>query len=217
MPGQYFALFGVFQSVEKGADMRDNPDERERDLVRRAAVDADAFQALYHRYFRRVYAYVASRTEDERDAEDIVSDVFLRVVKNLNTFRSQQEAGFAAWLFAIARNAITDYYRRNGRATPTVDLEAAEPLAESEREPERIAARVDAEAQLRGLLAGLPERKREIVTLRYYSGLRNHEIAAVLGIGEKTVSAHLSRALAELQEQVAASLVQDELGTDTDG
>jgi RNA polymerase sigma-70 factor, ECF subfamily len=169
-------------------------------LARRALDDGAAFQALYDRYFRRIYGYVAARVAHHHDAEDIVSDIFLKVVRHLSRMRGRYPASFAAWLFSIARNAVTDYYRQNGRNPDTVPLiPASEPARQPG--PESVQSDDEQSVLLRDLVARLPERKREIVMLKFYGGLRNQEIALVLNIGEKTVSAYLSRALDDLHQQ----------------
>lgn len=183
----------------------DTDADRERQLVQRAPHDADAFETLYSLYFRRVYGYVASRIGSPHDAEDVTADIFLRVIRNLDHLRNQQTASFAAWLFAIARHAVTDYYRRNGRAESLVPLETTERLIAADAQPDQtLIASEDADSLYR-LVIALPERQREVITLRYYGGLRNHEIAAVLGIGEKSVAAYISRALSELQAKYVES------------
>lgn len=176
----------------------------ERELVRQALDDSAAFQRLYERYLGRVYGYVASRVIDQHDAEDIVSDVFLRVVRHLPQLRNNHQISFAAWLFTIARNAVTDHHRRKPQTETHLSLELATPLAAAESSHDTTLIVSEDAAQLRNLIAALPERKREIVTLRYYGGLRNQEIAALLHIRERTVAATLSRALDELQEKYAA-------------
>lgn len=176
----------------------------ERELVRQALDDPAAFQRLYERYFGRVYGYVASRVADQHDAEDIVSDVFLRVVRHLPQLRNSHQISFAAWLFTIARNAVTDHHRRKPQTETHLLLELAAPLAATELSHDAAVIAGEDAALLRNLIAALPERKREIVTLRYYGGLRNQEIAALLHIRERTVAATLSRALDELQEKYSA-------------
>lgn len=190
--------------------MQDDFDEHEQALARRAVAEPEAFQALYQLYFRRVYGYVAARIAEPPDAEDVVSEIFLRVVKHLAQLRNQQQLSFAAWLFVIARSAVSDHYRRNGHATTFVPLDAATPLHAEDSTPDRVVTAKEDAAWLRTLIATLPERQREVIMLRYYGGLRNQEIAAVLGIGEKTVSAYLSRALSELQQGYTALTFQDE-------
>lgn len=176
----------------------------EQVLIQRAQTDADAFKELYRRYVKRVYSYVAARVNAPQDAEDIVAEVFLRVIKNLDQLRYPQQISFAAWLFAIARHAVADHYRRNGAADKYLSLEDAPIAAPAEKQPDYILSQNEESAQLYRLIQTLPQRKREIITLRYYGGLRNQEIAEVLGIGEKTVSAYLSRALSDLQDRVQA-------------
>lgn len=177
----------------------------EQALIQRAQTDADAFQELYRRYVKRVYGYVAARVNAPQDAEDIVAEVFLRVIKNLAQLRQKQPTRFAAWLFSIARHAVADHYRRNGTSDKHLSLEDANIAAPAEKQPDHIISQNEEAARLYRLIQALPQRKREIITLRYYGGLRNQEIAVVLGIGEKTVSAYLSRALNDLQEKVSAT------------
>jgi RNA polymerase sigma-70 factor (ECF subfamily) len=186
----------------------------EQALVQRALDDPEAFQALYHRYARRVYGYIASRIAHPQDVEDVVAEVFLHVIKHLDQLRNRQQASFAAWLFVIARHAVADHYRQNGRHESLLSLEDAEPCLSVEKQPDHIFSENEEAARLYRMILTLPERQREIVTLRYYGGLHNQEIAAVLGIGEKTVSAYLSRALNELQKKHNAAQSAEEEARD---
>ncbi len=190
--------------------MPDGIDEHEQALVRRAIDDPQALQILYHRYLGRVYGYAAARIADQHDAEDVVSEIFLRVVKHLPQLRNQQHLSFAAWLFTIARSVVSDHYRRNGNEQALLDLDTAAPLVAAEPTPDRLVSQQEDAAHLLALVGGLTDRKREVIMLRYYGGLHNHEIASVLGIGEKTVSAYLSRALNDLYAQYSESTKEDE-------
>jgi RNA polymerase sigma factor (sigma-70 family) len=181
--------------------MDDDFDGQEQELVRRALDDPTAFQELYERYFKRIYGYVASRINNRPDAEDVVSEVFLRVIQNLAQLRSQYPNSFAAWLFAMARNAVTDHYRRRAHTETVVPLDSSPPVTAVDLHPDTTIIEGENAAQLREMIATLSERKREVVMLKYYGGLRNQEIAVVLQIGEKTVAAYLSRALDELHEK----------------
>lgn len=182
----------------------------EQALVQRAIDDPEVFQTLYHRYARRVYGYIASRISHSQDVEDVVAEVFLRVIKHLDQLRNRRQPSFAAWLFVITRHAVADHYRQNGRHESLLSLEDAEPCLPVEKQPDHIFSENEEAARLYRLILTLPERQREIVTLRYYGGLHNQEIAAVLGIGEKTVSAYLSRALNELQKKHNAAQSAEE-------
>lgn len=170
----------------------------ERDLVRRAGHDPVALQTLYERYFDRVYRYVIARVNNSQDAEDIVSDIFVLVIKRLHQFRNNNKHSFAAWLFTIARHTIIDFYRRQGRLPTQVSIDdyAEQDTADAGLDEKLI--RHERVAELRSLLQMLPKRRCEVVMLRYFGGLRNLEIAHILGIDERTVASHLSRGLNDL-------------------
>lgn len=183
--------------------MRINPDS-EQVLVNQAADDPEAFRALYDLYIERVYGYVAARVDDRKDAEDIVSNVFLSVVRGLGQIRNQHNTSFAAWLFTIARNAVNDFYRRNNKAV--LSLEALQETHADDDSPlDVLISQHETAHELRRLIADLPERRREIILLKFFSGLRNQEIASVLGLDERTVASHLSRALKDLYQRYQES------------
>lgn len=173
----------------------------EHDLIQRALDDPNAFHELYSHYVRRVYGYVASRVSPPQDAEDIVAEVFLRVIKHFDQLRNRHATSFAAWLFTIVRHTVADHYRLNGEPESHIPLDANDHTAPADNQPDHIFTQEEDAAHLRRLILSLSDRKREIITLRYFGGLRNQEIADLLGIGEKTVSAYLSRALSELQDK----------------
>lgn len=169
----------------------------ERFLIEQARRDPTAFAALYDAYFPRVYAYVRHRVGCRQDAEDVVADVFLSAVAAIGDFAPRHEASFAGWLFRIAHNRLANFYRaRDGRATLPLEVAAAWPAGDPA--PDEFVLRDEAVAALHTHLRALPPRRREIVALRFFGELRNCEIAATLGIDERTVAAHVSRGLLEL-------------------
>jgi RNA polymerase sigma-70 factor (ECF subfamily) len=172
------------------------PPETERQLIERAPHNAEAFRALYRHYFPRVYGYVAYRVGRTADAEDIVADVFLKLLENLGQFSYRGEGSFAAWLFRIAHNAVGQFYRRDN---PTASLDEMADLQSDELSVDQAVQQREQFRQLREQVMQLSRRRQEIVTLKFFGGLRNIEIADVLGLDERTVAAHLSRAVADLQ------------------
>lgn len=175
-------------------------DKNERLLVQRAGTDPAAFQVLYELYFKRVYGYVVVKVNNRQDAEDIVSDIFLQIVKGLPQFRNNHHLSFATWLFTITRNNITNFYRRQGRNPNEVDLESIETTLAISSELDNALIQSERAAELRLMLLALSERRREVIMLKYFGGLRNLEIAQILGLDERTVSSHLSRGLKDLYE-----------------
>lgn len=162
----------------------------------------DARQAaLYDRYFSRVYAYVRARVASPQDAEDLTAETFLRALGALSRFAPRHDGAEAAWLFRIAHNQISNHRRKGGQAI-TFALEDMPIEPHSDEQPDEAAARAELAARLRLLVASLAPRHQEVIALRFFAGLRNQEIAAVLGLEQRTVAAHISRALAELQRRL---------------
>ncbi len=171
----------------------------EQQIIQDARHDPAAFRRLYQRYLPRVYAYVAYRVGREADAEDLTADIFMKVVEGLVGFEDRGEGAFAAWLFRIARNSISQFYR--SPSTEVFSLDELPDIASDTPTPEAAFQRQEQFQRLRQRIANLSPRRQEIVTLRFFGGLRNSEIADVLGLDERTVAAHLCRAIEDLQRQ----------------
>ena len=153
----------------------------------RASIDdPSAFEAIYRRHRLSVYRYARSRTTSEDAALELTAATFERALRSIDGFRPRG-GGMAAWLLRIARNAAIDEGRRAARR-PVVALDA------------EASAGPDAAAELRMLVAGLPERQREAIELRYTAGLSAREIGTVLSISEGAAQKHLERALHALRE-----------------
>jgi RNA polymerase sigma-70 factor, ECF subfamily len=176
---------------------------QESEMVEDARRDPRAFARLYDLYLPRLYAYVAYRLSfgDRESTEDVVADIFLKAVRGLPSFHGRHEGSFPAWLFRIAHNTVLNYRSQRGvqerwqEATPLddmVDLSATDPS------PEDMLLQNERGAALRKLLLALPPRRQEVITLRFFGELQNHEIASVLGLDERTVASHLCRGLRDL-------------------
>src|SRR5690606_37525873 len=135
----------------------------------RASTDPAAFQVLYELYFKRMYNYVVVKVNNRQDAEDIVSDIFLQIVKGLPQFRNDNHLSFATWLFTIARNITTDFYRRQVRSPTEADLESMETNLVISPELDTALIQRERAAELHGMLMALPERRREVIMLKYFS------------------------------------------------
>lgn len=177
----------------------------EHDLVARARRgDAEAFRALYAHYFPRVYAYIAYRVGRAQDAEDVTAEVFIKAVTGLAQFEDRGAGAFGGWLFRLAHNQVALFYRQQRRAGESVALDELPDVQGGDLLPELAVQRKEQFARLRALILALAPRKREVVLLRFFGGLRNQEIAEALGLDERTVAAHLSRGLDDLRRRAAA-------------
>ena len=185
----------------------------ERRLIEQARSEPDAFRELYRHYFPRIYAYIAYRVGRRQDAEDLTSETFLRAVEHLADFEAQHEGAFAAWLVRIAGNVVNGFYRRNHRQPEPISLDALPEIASSTLLPDDALTRKERFIWLRNRISNLSPRRQEVIRLKYFAGLRNNEIAAILDLDERTVASHLSRALDDLQKQYRAILADEEKET----
>jgi len=165
------------------------------ELIQRAADgDRSAFELLYRRYARPVFGLALRRLGDRGRAEDAVQETFASVWRSAASYKPERGPG-APWLYAVARNAIVD--RARGRSeTPAEIPDEAEPGDGPAEKAEQgwVAWRVHR------ALEELPEREREVVTLAYWSGLSQSEVAEFLGIPLGTVKTRTRAALMHLAD-----------------
>ena len=174
-----------------GTNRRDG--ESERRLIEEAKRDPSRFAALYDGHFHRIYAYVSRRVGSRAEAEDITSETFHQALENLAKFE-WRGVPFAAWLFRIASNAISDHYRREAKQK---DLPAVDP-------PPEPAAVDDADrrAQVFRNVAVLPADQRRVIQLRFAEEKSIREVAETLGRSEGAVKQLQFRALQTLRERM---------------
>lgn len=176
-----------------------NPENDEVTLMEAAQSDFAGFAQLYQCYQTRVYRYLLLRTRSREDADDLAQQVFTQALAALPYYH-QQGTPFAAWLFRIARNLAIDHHRRQRDILP-LDLMPELHPSSAEGDPERAVLQQEALAHLHALLARLDAGKRELVALRFASGLTVREIALIVGGSEEAIKKQLSRTLRLLKEQ----------------
>jgi RNA polymerase sigma-70 factor (ECF subfamily) len=150
---------------------------------------------LFDRHHLAVFDFLARMTGSRAVAEDLVQDVFERILKYRATYRG--DAPFSAWMFRIARNARADYYRRREPATSYPDaLDGEDPAPTPERQLED-----DSEnARLQRALLRLRADKREPIVLARYREMKYEAIAELLGVDVPTIKVRVHRALKELRD-----------------
>jgi len=169
---------------------------KEQILVENAKKDKEAFGELYDMYFSKIFSYISWRVSDKDDAEDLVSLVFNKVLNKLDSFKWQKGATFSSWIFRIAYNTLTDYYRTNNKKN--VNIEDLPDIESDEILPNENLDRKLLFKKLQLIIKQLPEQQAEIITMRFFSEMKNKEIAKVLQIKEKSVSSGLCRGLKTL-------------------
>ena len=171
------------------------------ELIQRAAGgDRSAFELLYQRYARPVFGLALRRLGDRGRAEDAVQETFASIWRSASSYRPERGPG-APWLYAVARNAIVDRARaRTDVPADIPDEPATGPTPADQAEQSWVSWRVHR------ALEELPEREREVISLAYWSGLSQSEVAEFLGIPLGTVKTRTRAALMRL-----ADILGDEL------
>lgn len=171
-------------------------------LVERCLSGQDAaWEELVKLHTRRVYSICYRFTGSDAEAQDLAQEVFLRVFKNLKSFRAG-EGSFVVWLTRLSRNLLIDHYRRTklDRATDSIEDQMTvleEKTATMARTDGMLAGR-EASEILQYALSKLSPELRETVILRDIEELEYREIADVLNVPEGTVKSRLNRGRAEL-------------------
>jgi RNA polymerase sigma-70 factor (ECF subfamily) len=180
-------------------------------LARYRRGDADAFRTLVRRHQRPLYNFALRQVRSPGAAEDIVQDVFVRIVQNVETFK--EEARFSTWAYTIARNLCIDHLRKRVHRrhasldAPAGSEEEGAPLVERVAGSSPAVDRVAIGQQLQGHIAAaveaLPEDQREVFLLRQVGDLAFKEIAEIVGASENTVKSRMRYALERLQAALA--------------
>ena len=173
------------------------------DVIERARTgDRAAFAELYDTHCDAVYRYILYRVREPADAEDLCSEVFTRAFANIHRYRWQGKS-FLAWLYTIARNAVTDRRRRD---RPTVDLDDAYGVAEEGPTAHDRAVRGEQVDALRGAVKHLTTEQQEVLVLRFIENMSSRQVAQVLGKNEGAIRALQFRALGRLRKLLVAEV-----------
>jgi RNA polymerase sigma-70 factor (ECF subfamily) len=156
------------------------------------------FEALYRSSRDDVYAYVATMLRDAAAAEDVTALAFERAYRRRRTF-DRRRGEERAWLFGIARNAALDELRRRKRlATLIADPEDSAFVEDGDDQALR-------RTSVRTAVQALSPREREIVALKFHAGLKNAELARVLGTSESNAGTLLHRTMEKLRKACNAT------------
>lgn len=170
-------------------------------LARIVAQDAGALGELYDRYGRVVFGVLYRQLGAPEPAEEVAQDAFHAVWRRAASYRSDR-GSVRTWLLAIARNAAIDWRRTKGKRLEREALidEAAE-LVEETRVDDRVITGLRAE-RVRAAVASLPPEQRTVLTLSFWSGLSQTEIADRTGTPLGTVKSRVRLGMAKLRDRL---------------
>jgi RNA polymerase sigma-70 factor, ECF subfamily len=167
-------------------------------LAARAAEDFEAFAELYRRYECVVFRVVRARTPSDDVAEDISAHVFFKALINADEWRG--DGTYRAWLYRIARNAVSTWHANNGRSA--VVLEVVPDLEDPVPTPPTQIVIGEERDLIWRRVSELPDAQREAVVLRYLKEHSIEEIAAITKRTKGAVRILLHRARCRLRKQM---------------
>lgn len=166
--------------------------------------NTSALRFLVDKHKNLVWHMVLRMVNQAEDAEDLCQDVFLRVFRDIKSFRG--DAKLSTWIGSIAYNVCIDYIRKKGREKvyPTDDLS---PVMSGIGTPEDTTGRMnraDMKAIVHGVIAALPVQYRTVITLYHLDECSYREIAEITGMPEGTVKSYISRAREIIRDKILA-------------
>ena len=167
--------------------------------------DAAAIGAIYRSFHLGIYRYLFYRVADHQTAEDLTSEVFIRMIKSLPKYQVRG-IPFQAWLYRIARNLVIDHSRRNGKYRQVL---IQENLVANTPDPEAEAERSIESAMLKRALTRLNKEQQDVVLLRFVVCLPIADTALVLKKSHNAVKGLQRRGLANLREQLSVLEVRN--------
>lgn len=194
---------GNEKSVPRGpSGSSDIPPEKINELVTQAqAGDEQAFGILYKNFVSPIYRYIFFNVKNRNDAEDLTQTVFLRAFKAVGDYVSRG-VPFGAWLYAIARNATIDYWKKKRDVLVDNPDEVFERVVETGESAEESTGALKRAIYIQKLLATLSREQQEIVSLYFIEELSHQEISEITGKSEEAVRALKHRALKALRGKI---------------
>ncbi|PIS04580.1 MAG: hypothetical protein COT81_05790 [Candidatus Buchananbacteria bacterium CG10_big_fil_rev_8_21_14_0_10_42_9] len=171
------------------------------DLMERAKQgDSDAFGQLYELYYVPVFRYIYYRLPDKEEAENLTQTVFIKVFKSVGRFKYQGKSPLA-YFFTVARNSITDYWRKK-REVKLNDPEVVfQRMADDRRSEAELTEIKDMATKIKDAIYNLTEEQQEVMILKFVNEFSNKEIAEVTGKKEGAIRQLQCRALKVLRQE----------------
>src|SRR3954464_5704966 len=152
--------------------------------------NAEQFGVLFDRYHQRLFDFFYRLGSDAASSEDLVQEVFLRMLKYRNTFRMDSE--FRAWMYGIARTVRIDRFKGQ-----RVEPRLADSIKDSSNGPFHIVEEQERAALLQRALLQLPDEKRELLILARFQELKYEQIGTLLDVEAGTVKVRVHRAMVD--------------------
>ena len=160
----------------------------------------EEFTEIFELYYKRVYNYTYYRVNSQEVAEDLTSQIFQKIMLNLNTYTTEKSK-FEVWMFSIARNTINDYFRKQKRHK-IISIDSILDLVSKDKGPEDLMINKERNNKLMNALNVLDAKERNIIAYKFGANLKNTEIAKILNISESNVGVKLHRIMKRLKNEM---------------
>lgn len=167
-------------------------------MLKVRAGDVHRLGLLYERYNRELFGYFYQLTGNAATSEDMVQNVFYRILRYKHTYRG--EGDFVYWLYSIARNVWADGFRKKNPLRETQELTQVENHSGTEKNPLQSLETSQNVSLLRQAMDHLTPEKREAIVMSRFQGLKYKEIAKITNSTENTIKSRINRGLVELRE-----------------
>lgn len=178
----------------------------ERELVEKAKKEKRYFERIYELYFEKIYAYIYYKTFNRQVAEDLTSETFFKILRNLDKYTYKENCSFSAWVFKIAQNVVNDYYRSKKDHLNIENIIYTPDL----RTPEEELIDKFEKKSLKEAISKLTKDQQEVVILRYGADLKLNEIAKIKNKSDVAIRALFFRAIHSLREMLLKEVREDE-------
>jgi RNA polymerase sigma-70 factor (ECF subfamily) len=158
--------------------------------------ELERFGEVYDAYLERIYRFVFHRLSHKQSAEDVTSEIFMKALEHIKSY-NPDKASFATWLYTIARNTLTDRFRKGGEVG---SIDEAANFASHHDTMREAGSRTELE-KVEQYLHTLDARERDIVMMRVWDDLPHKQIAEILGMSEAGVKMQYSRTIRTLKSQ----------------
>ncbi|MCL1973048.1 MAG: sigma-70 family RNA polymerase sigma factor [Endomicrobia bacterium] len=156
------------------------------------------FEQVYKEFFKIIYSYIITRVREDNTAKDIAALTWQKVLKNFNAF-DESKGNMRQWLFTISRNEINMYYRLY-YVKKVLSLTGFEDTNSSDEKSIEETLIDNQEKQLLLQAMGtLSKKEQDIISLKFYSGLNNRQIAEVADISESNVGTIINRSMNKIR------------------
>jgi RNA polymerase sigma factor (sigma-70 family) len=158
--------------------------------------DLQQVSALFDRYNKRIFNFLARMTMDREQAEDLTQNVFLRIIRYRTSYREGLK--FQSWIYQVARNVFSDHYQAHkNKFADFVDVEQIRDAMSDTNETED---QDEKERLLQRSMAMLSEEQRELLVLTRFQHMKYEDVAAIMDTTVANIKVKVHRAIAKLRE-----------------